>query len=183
MPSRSLEQLQQHIAHQESELERLRRALAERRQQLETLQRRKKEFHEQLRQIDAQIAAVAGAGGAPAATAKPPSRPKPPAGRPAPKRGQPSLRELIVTALRESGRPLKPNQLAEEVLRRGFVSTSGNFANLTKKRVHELHKQGVLKRAAGQLGFVLAKPAAGPKAATGVNGIPDRKPASTHSGQ
>jgi uncharacterized coiled-coil protein SlyX len=183
MPSRSLEQLQQHIAQQESELERLRRALAERRQQLESLQRRQRELHEQLRQIDAQIAAVEGAGGAAADTPKPSSRPKAPAGRPAPKRGQPSLRELIVTTLRESGRPLTANQLAEEVLRRGFVSTSGNFAKLTKKRVHELHQQGVLQRAAGQPGFVLAKPAAGPKAATGVNGIPDRKPTSAPAGK
>src|SRR5690349_3512311 len=124
MPSRSLEQLQQHVTRQESELQRLRQALAERQEQLDSLRRRKQELQEQLLQVEDQIAKVAGT------AAVPSSRPEAPTAGPTPK--QPSLREVIVTALRESGRPLTPKQLAEEVLRRGFVTTSRDFANVTK---------------------------------------------------
>src|SRR5260370_3008134 len=95
MRSSSLEQLQQHIVQQEAELPRLRQVLAERRQQINALQRRKEDLHDQLRQIDAEMAALAGTNTAPAHTAKASSRPKARAGRPSPKRDQPSLREHI----------------------------------------------------------------------------------------
>src|SRR5260370_41032752 len=146
MSSRSLEQLQQHIAQQEAALERLRQPLVGRQQQLDSLQRRKQELQEQLRQVDAQLAAVAGTKAAPTETPKSPARPKGPTGRSSRNRSQPPLRELIVTALRESGRPLTGKQLAEEALRRGFVTTSANFVNFATKRVHQLYKQGILKR-------------------------------------
>ncbi len=111
MPSRTLEQLQQHVARQESDLQCLRQALAERQQQLDSLQRRKQELQEQLHQVEEQIAKVAGtAATASAGTPKPSSRPQAPVAGPTPK--QPSLREVIVTALRESGRPLTAKHLA-----------------------------------------------------------------------
>ena len=170
MPSRSLEQLQQHVARQESELQRLRQALAERQEQLDSLRRRKQELQEQLLQVEEQIAKVAGTAAVPSVeTPKPSSRPEAPTAAPPPT--QPSLGEVIVTALRESGRPLTAKQLAEEALRRGFVTTSGNFGNVTKKRVHYLYKQGVLKRSPGQPGYVLGQPVVGAKAATGLNGV------------
>jgi uncharacterized coiled-coil protein SlyX len=182
MPSRSLEQLQQHVARQESELQRLRQALAERQEQLDSLRRRKQELHEQLLQVEEQIAKVAGTAAVPSvATPKPSSRPQAPTAGPTPQ--QPSLGEVIVTALRESGRPLTAKQLAEEALRRGFVTTSGNFGNVTKKRVHYLYKQGILKRASGQPGYVLGKPAVGAKAATGLNGIHKKRAVSTATGK
>jgi hypothetical protein len=59
--------------------------------------------------------------------------------------------------IQAAGQPLTVRQLAEEAKRRGFRSTSGNFAKMVETRTYDLLRKGILQRASGQLGFVLAK--------------------------
>src|SRR5207248_965740 len=86
--------------------------------------------------------------------------------------GQPSLTNLIVTLLREAGRPLTVKELGQEIMRRGFQSQSRNFPKMLAVRTRELKLKGILRRAVGQPGFVLAEPTRGtmPKAAPPVHG-------------
>jgi hypothetical protein len=84
--------------------------------------------------------------------------------RPAPKKkmpkaaqtGQPTLSILIVTMLREAGRPLTVKELAEGAKQRGFESTSRRFAKMVQVTVQKMKRKGILKRAVGWPGFVLA---------------------------
>jgi hypothetical protein len=52
-------------------------------------------------------------------------------------------------------------ELGEELARRRFPTTSGNITNLVQNRLTELVKRGVFRRAQGQPGVVLGKPANG----------------------
>jgi hypothetical protein len=157
----SLDSLQRHIVQQESDLHRLRRQLEQRRNQLASLERRKDQLQTQLKRVDAQIAAVTK--GTSRASMKPsPVAPKRAPVKPAPRRlasspGGVSLPELIVAVIREAGRALALREMVAEIKRRGFQSTSQNFAKLLKVRVYELRKKGVLRRAPDQKGFVLGK--------------------------
>ena len=85
--------------------------------------------------------------------------------------GQPSLINLIVTLLREAGRPLTVKELGQEIKRRGFQSQSRNFPKMLAVRTRELKLKGILRAAVGQPGFVLAQPTRGtmPKAAPPVH--------------
>jgi hypothetical protein len=75
--------------------------------------------------------------------------------------GQPSLTNLIVTLLREAGRPLTVKELGQEIKRRGFQSQSRNFPKMLAVRTRELKLKGILRAAVGQPGFVLAQPTRG----------------------
>jgi hypothetical protein len=77
------------------------------------------------------------------------------------KAGRPSLPGLIVTILREAGRPLTVKQLAEGAKRRGFRSSSSDFPRMLAVRARELKRKGILQGAVGQPGFVLAQPTSG----------------------
>jgi hypothetical protein len=77
------------------------------------------------------------------------------------KAGRPSLPGLIVTILREAGRPLTVMQLAEGAKRRGFRSSSGDFPRMLAVRARELKRKGILQGAVGQPGFVLAQATGG----------------------
>jgi hypothetical protein len=61
-------------------------------------------------------------------------------------------------------------ELAEELVHRQFPTTSRNITGLVQNRLTELVKRGVFRRAQGQPGVVLGKPAGGTKA-------PDAAPA------
>jgi hypothetical protein len=75
--------------------------------------------------------------------------------------GQPTLANLIVTLLREAGRPLTVKELGQEMKRRGFQSQSSNFPKMLAVRTRELKLKGILRGAVGQPGFVLAQPTNG----------------------
>src|SRR5262249_51039320 len=59
------------------------------------------------------------------------------------------------------GRPLTVKELAQEAKRRGFKSSSHDFPRMLAVRAREMKLDGVLKRAVGQPGFVLAQPSQG----------------------
>jgi hypothetical protein len=75
--------------------------------------------------------------------------------------GQPSLTSLVVTLLREAGRPLTVKELGQELKRRGFQSKSRNFPKMLGVRTRELKLKGVLRPAVGRPGFVLAPSTSG----------------------
>jgi hypothetical protein len=166
MPAVSLEELQQQISQRELDLQNLRRELESRRHELATLADRKKDLLAQLRQVEAEIAALA-ASALPQAAASPdraaavPS-PSPPAAA----AGQPRLADLIVTMLRQAGQALTSRQLQEEAVRRGYQSKSRNLFKTIEVRIQDLKQKGVVRRASGQPGYILARSSDGAKAKT-----------------
>jgi hypothetical protein len=162
MPPFSLTDLQQRIAQHERELQALRQELESRQGLLTELTQRKEELQNQLRQVEEEIAALVPA--APATAERPePAAPTAPlkpssAGSSA---GQPRLGELILTILRESARPMTARQLSEEARRRGFHSASRNPVQSVEARLQELKNQGIVQRASGQPGYLLALSANG----------------------
>jgi len=186
MTTMLLDDLTQRIRQQESQLEALRRELKARQKQLSGLAERKAGLLAQLQQVDAEIAAVATGSkpskarqrkasrarpsrivglGTPVANGKAATAQQGPAfakvakkkAKRGPSVGQPKLPHLLVTMIQDARRPLTVKQLAEEAQRRGFVSSSGNFAKMVETRTYDLVRKGALKRASGQLGFVIAQ--------------------------
>jgi hypothetical protein len=181
-----LDDLAQRIRQQEAQLQALRRELETRQRQLAQFSQRKEQLLTQLEQVDAEIAGLAG--GTPAvqsSKAIKPARTHGSSGQSAPngavaqpakggprsrgtpadgpgrrngRAGQPSLASLIVTLLREAGRPLTVKELGQELKRRGFQSQSRNFPRMLAVRTRELKLKGILQAAVGQPGFVLAQP-------------------------
>ena len=183
-----LDDLAQRIHQQEAQLQALRRELETRQQQLAQLSQRREELLTQLQQIDTEIAGLAGGAPAAAssegrrgtnkpartviigrqragngAVAQPAkqARPRGTGGRQERVSGradQPTLSNLIVSLLREAGRPLTVKELGQEMKRRGFQSKSRNFPKMLGVRTRELKLKGILRAAVGQPGFVLAQP-------------------------
>jgi hypothetical protein len=164
MPAVSLTDLQQQIAQRERELQALREELQTRQSQFTKLARRKEELQSQLQQVEEEIAALEAAAATPteqptsAAPAVPPS-PAPAA----PGGGQPRLGELIVTLLRESRVPMTARQLIEEAQRRGYQPASRDPVKAVENRLQDLKSQGIVQRAPGQPGFILASSTNGAK--------------------
>jgi hypothetical protein len=155
MATLTLDDIQQRIARRDSELQALRRELEDRQSQLTSLTRRREELQDQLQQIEAEMAAIA-AGKRPKAVPPKASMQEPPPGPTAGHMpGQPSLADLIVAMIREAGRPLTVKQMTDEARRRGFQSSSANFAKVVESRTHALKNRGVLRRSAAQPGYVL----------------------------
>ncbi len=151
MPAISLDDLHQQIAQRERELKALREELESRKDHVAALMRRKKELQNQLQQVETELAALSV--GAPAApeqrkAAAPPAPKKPPKDRP-------KLGELIVTMLREAGKPMTARQLSEEARRRGFQPVSNDPIKPFEARLQDLKKNGIVQRASGQAGYVL----------------------------
>jgi hypothetical protein len=168
MATLTLEDIQQRIAKRDSELQSLRRQLEARQSQLASLTQRKQELEAELQQVEADMAAIS-AGKQPKAVAPKPSTPSPaPSPTAGPMQSQPALADLIVTMIREAGRPLTVKQMTDEAKRRGFQSSSANFAKVVESRTHALKDRGVLRRSATQPGYVLVHPADGQ--------VPRRKP-------
>jgi hypothetical protein len=152
IPLRSIaQQIEQH----ESELERLRRAYQTRQTQLAELKRRKEELEAQLHQVDTEIEAVEGeaAAEAPGSSQAVPVEAK--------SEGSPTLPVFLVTVLKEVGQPMTIKQLADEVERRKFPTTSQNVRRLVQTRVRELVNKEILEHAKGQPGYVLAQASKG----------------------
>jgi hypothetical protein len=156
-----LDALTRQISQRESELERLRRDYQQRQARLADLARRREELQAQLRQVEDDIQAVtrgrAGGAAPPAARAAA----TPPAAKPrTPAAARPTLTEALVGLLGEGPGPRTVKQLAEELARRRFPTASGNLPHLVKNRVADLVRRGLLRRAAGQAGVILAAPPA-----------------------
>jgi hypothetical protein len=161
MPDVSLTDLQQQIAQREHELKALRQQLESRQSHLTELMRRKEELHRQLQHVEEEIAALAAS-----ATATQRPAPAAPAAAPspvpaAPRGGQPLLGELIVTFLREASGAMTARQLSEEVQRRGLQPRSSNPLKAVEARLQDLKNKGLVRRASGQPGYVLAPSANG----------------------
>jgi len=164
----SLDTLAQHIARQQTELEALRREYETRQTSLADLNRQKQALKAQLRQIDADIRATAqGSPPGQAPASRPTGRPKR-GGRKA-KRKHPkttpgpatavrpnSLPALLLDILGKARSPLAVKQIAMEVVRRKYQTTSSNLPAMVDTRVRDLVKRGLIQRASGQPGFVLA---------------------------
>ena len=163
MPTLSLDAIQQRIAQRDAELQRLRRDVEARRSRLQALTRRKEELQAKLREIETEMAAVAGGTKRPQ-TAAPKAAAKKPTPKPSTtgKSSQPSLPALLVSVMRSAGRPLTAKHLVQEVKRRGFKSSSAHFTKMVEARLWDLKKQGVVQRAADQPGYTLAPTSNGP---------------------
>src|SRR5258708_3196221 len=155
MPSRTaepLDTLAQRIARQQAELEALRQEYAAQQTQLAELTQRKEELDNQLRQVAAEIQALA------QGSAEPPAAP---VEKPAPdgqKAGPPGkVAALVGHILSEQRQPLTARQLADEVVRRNFQTTSKDILALVQTRVGDLVHRGILRKAEGQPGVVVAE--------------------------
>src|SRR5262249_33984879 len=76
-------------------------------------------------------------------------------------RGARTLPALLTDLVRAAGRPVTVKELAQQVVRAQFPTTSQNLPQLVKNKVAELVKRGVFRRAEGQPGVVRASPPGG----------------------
>jgi hypothetical protein len=195
-----LETLAQQITRQQRELEALRQEYETRQTRLTDLTRRKEELTAQLQQVEADIRATMQdssqrraavptnapqAQPAPRTPATPsPARSAPPVPQPPSPRAQ-TLPALLVEIVRQATEPVTVKQLAEEVVRRKFPTTTGNLRKLVGIKVGLLVNKGLLRRAPDQAGVLPAKRAPGLKTTPGnvtpaaktrnTNGRGDRK--------
>lgn len=143
-----LNHLAQRIAEQQSELENLRQEYEARQARLADLDSRKNALEAQLRQIEAEIQAVARG-------TKPLSAPRP-TPTPATSATPPTLAEFLQELVRRSSSPLTARELAGEVVRQKFPTTSKDIPQLVKSQVSKLTAQGIFQHAKGRPGVILA---------------------------
>ena len=161
MPAMSLEELNRQIAQRERELKTLRQELESRRDHFTALTRRKEQLLSQLRQVESEIAALGASPTEPAKqskTATPNSSPQGPHSK-----DRPKLSELILTALRESGKAMTARQLSEEVRRHGFPLSGQNPVKSVESRLQEMKQKHLVQRASDQPGYILATSASNAK--------------------
>ena len=156
MTASSLTELQRRIAQREQELQALRQELQTRQSAFAQLTSRKEELHNQLREIEAQIAALAET----STTTIEPSEPEAivlsgslAAANTA---EQPRLGEWIVSVLRECGGPMTARQLSEEAQRRAFQTAGQDPIKAFESRLQKLKNKNIVRRASGHRGYVLA---------------------------
>jgi hypothetical protein len=154
MPVVSLTDLQQQITQRERELQSLRRELESRRNQVTELTRRKEQLQRRLQQVEKEITALADT--TPATTKQSQSMASPSSSVTPRVPDQPRLFELIVLMLREGGRPMTARQLSAEAQRRGLQPAGRDPVKSVKARLQELKNKGVVWRASGQPGYILA---------------------------
>lgn len=156
MPAISLTDLQRQIAQREQELQALRQELESRQGHLTELTRRKDELQRELQQVEKEITTLA----ATLPAEREQSSPAPPAtpsiSKSASAKDQPRLGELIVDMLRESSEPMTARQLYEEAQRRGYQTSSRDPLKTLENRLQDLKSKGIIRRASGQYGFLLA---------------------------
>jgi septal ring factor EnvC (AmiA/AmiB activator) len=159
MSDLSLKELHQRIANQDAELQRLRQELEARQSQFATLNKRRQVLQAELQQVEKELAAVAAGKNASRLPSKAVPKKKPAAKTPVASKVTValSLPALLVVLVREAGRPLSLQELVAQVKKRGFQSTSTNFAKMVQTRVYDLLKKGLVVRSADQSGFVIAK--------------------------
>jgi hypothetical protein len=149
----TLQDLAHRINQQEADLARLRKAFEARQTHLAKLARRKDELQKQLQRVEAEIQA-AGRGPARMPSVTPAKAPAPKAET---KASAISLPQFLVSVIRQAKRPVTIKELAREVGRRKFPTTTRNVSGLIKSRVSELLRKGILNRAEDKPGVVLAQ--------------------------
>ncbi len=154
MPAMSLEELNRQIAQRERELKALRQELESRRDHYTALTRRKEQLLKQLQQVESEIAALGASSTEPAKQSKA-APPKSTSQGPQSK-DRPRLSELILTALRESGKAMTARELTEEVRRHGFPLSGQNPVKSVESRLQEMKQKHLVLRASGQPGYILA---------------------------
>jgi hypothetical protein len=160
MPAVSLTDIQQQIAQREQELQALREQLQVRQNLFNKLARRKQQLQRQLHKVEKDIAALATTATTPTEPATTTAATVPPG---VPSGSQPRLGELIVTLLREGKKPMTARQLSDEAQRGGYRLSSRDPVKAMEKRLQDLKHQGIVRRAPGNNGFVLASSANGGK--------------------
>ena len=168
--------LARRLARKESEVQRLRRAYETR---LAELKNRREELAEKLRRLEAEIQSVTQESPEPsgAAVAAEESVPRRTRG----KRGK--LPALLVKLLQEGGHALTVKQLADEVRRRKFPTTSKNILRLVQTRVYEMVKKGILAHASGQPGFIVKHSSNGKQTSLQEEGTGEEKSRSETKGR
>jgi hypothetical protein len=173
MTTALLDDLAQRISQQQSALQALRQELQTRRQQLADLNQRKKGLLSQLREIDEEIATLAG-GTKPAKvkTTRPQTGTRKAKGARTPSRqavvsqralsapsaqtnGKQSLPNLLLAILGKLRRPMTVRELTKEARRRGFRTKSKDFAKNVESRCYDLQKRGLVRHPIGQPGYML----------------------------
>ena len=155
MTAAPLENLAQRIAQQQSELETLRREYESRQAQLADLARRKEELQSQLQQVEAEMNAITQG-----SSAKAPPGPTQQAAL------LHTLPQVLVDIVGAASRPMRVKEIAGELIRRKFPTTSRDIPNLVATRVRELIQKGSLRKATGQMGVVLGESENGHKTAS-----------------
>jgi hypothetical protein len=157
MPSATipLDDLARRIGDQEAELKTLRMEYAAREAKLTELTRRKKQLQDQLAAVESTMQTLGHlAGPTPTSQAA----------------GSISLPKFLVHLVQQAKRPMTTKELAQEVVRQKFPSTSKNLSAMVEARVSELLRKGVLRRSADRSGIIPAGMSAAAKPAMPVNG-------------
>jgi hypothetical protein len=179
MPTQTipLNDLTQRITQQEAKLEQMRQQYAARQKQLVELTRRKEELQNQLRQVESEMQTVTGSSPPVATAAAAAQKPTPTPTT----TDHPTLPAFLVEVVREAGRRMTVPELADEVVRRNFPTTSTNIPNLVGDATKKLVKRGVFRRAKDKPGVVLAKPTSDRKAHTTKKAATPPKPTTPKS--
>ncbi len=163
MPVVSLTDLQKQITQRERELQALRQELENRQNEFARLTSRKKDLQAQLRQVEAEIAALAAIStpqpapaktkkataqaarpAKPGAAAKKDSRPSATVSGAAKATGpvgpgsQPPLREVLTTLLKKSTKLLSARELAAQARAGGYRTNSANFVKVVGNKLGEM---------------------------------------------
>jgi septal ring factor EnvC (AmiA/AmiB activator) len=159
MSAFSLKDLHDRIAKQDAELKRLRQELNSRQSQFATLNQRRQTLQAELQHVEKELASVAVGSNASHLPPKVAPKKKPAAKSSVATKESTSLSlpALLVNVIREAERPLTLQELVAQVKKRGFRSTSANFAKMLYVRVYDLLKKGLVARAPDQSGFILSK--------------------------
>ena len=168
-----LSDLARRLARKESEVQKLRRAYETR---LAELKNRREQLAEKLRHLEAEIQSVTQESPKPSADAAP-TEDLCRVDQGKAWQAACSSREVAP----EGGQALTVKQLADEVRRRKFPTTSKNILRLVQTRVYEMVKKGILAHASGQPGFVVKHSSNGQQTSsqeegTGAKRSPGRKP-------
>jgi len=105
----------------------LARLVAEEQKALAELKRKRQQLDSELEELAGQVAQLKGSAGRKAAAR--PARKKP-ARRPRRKRGGKSLREGVAEILSKSDRAMRAREIAEELIKSGYVTSSTNPQNM-----------------------------------------------------
>ena len=158
-----LQQLEQRINQQQTELETLRQEYEARQADLRRFTLRKEELQTELLRVEAEIQALdqgaeftpGTAPGNPSAKQVSPQRPvtKTSSAKSAPPATQTvPLSRLLLQIVGEAKGPITVKALTEEVQRRNYVTTSKHLAALVDTRISKLIKKGLIRRAKNQPG-------------------------------
>jgi hypothetical protein len=120
---------------------------------LSALHARKEELEAEIRQVDAEIQAAAPSG--PAAPTPSVRQQPQPATAPAPAEPRQTLAQALVGVLRATGRAMKAQELADELVRRQFPTTSQNLAKMIGIKMAEYVQKGLVARVEGGEGYIL----------------------------